>query len=34
MDFILGIQAFDLDKILEMDEAFLEVGSRVFVFRV
>lgn len=26
MDFILGIQAFNLDKILEMDDAFLEVG--------
>ncbi|CAK9101543.1 COBW domain-containing protein 1 [Durusdinium trenchii] len=24
MDFILGIQAFNLDKILEMDDAFLE----------
>merc|ERR1712107_531762 len=23
MDFVLGIQAFDLDKILEMDDAFL-----------
>ena len=24
MDFILGIEAFNLDKILEMDDAFLE----------
>lgn len=24
MDFILGIGAFNLDKILEMDDAFLE----------
>ena len=30
MDFILGIEAFNLDKILEMDDAFLEAG-RSFV---
>ena len=27
MDFILGIEAFNLDKILEMDDAFLAAGA-------
>lgn len=31
MDFILGIEAFNLDKILEMDDAFLEVRGKEYV---